>query len=860
MRPIFLLLSFAALSISTRAQVRPPAFNSNAAAAYESLLRLRTTATVLHITAHPDDEDGALLTWLARAQGVRTGLLTLTRGEGGANLIGPEQFDALGLLRTEELLAADRYYGVDQFFTSAADFGFSKRLDETFAQWGKENVLRDCVRVVRLYRPDVIISRFSGEARDGHGNHQAAGVLSAEVFKAAADPTLYPEQFREGLRPWNVRKLYRSAGPAEPGAIRIDTGVYDPMLGMSYAQVGSIGLSLQRSQGSGARRARPGPSSSSVALVETRIKDNPQKETSVFDGMDTTLRALGDMAPALNLGVVLGEIDKDVSRAIDEFDARDPSRVLEPHIVPALRNLRAVIRNVSDSPLDEDLKYDVLFRLRNKEDEFMRAGNLLAAISLEVTADPHGPVTPGRKFHITSVLTNRSLAKIENVELGLSVRGGIQFSSKPGQCDLLGYNERFEQQFEASAGDDAEYTRPYFSRKDPIRENLYHADQAQYADLPYAPPEIIGTAAYRVGGVRFSYTQPAQDADGRLVSIAPAISVTLAPDRGVIPVARRAASAEVHAGIFNNVGGPGEVKVHLELPAGWSASPSSAQLHFTHPGELQTVEFRVTAAQMAARAYPIAAVAEFAGKTYRDGYETIAHPDLETRHLYHPATASIEGVDVHVTPNLKVAYVMGSGDLVPEALAQIGIKPQMLSPDDLGQANLASFDAILVGIRASATRPDYRTYNARLLEYVKNGGTLIVEYQTPEFDEIPFGPYPFKMGAHAEEVTEEDAKIAILDPANPVFTAPNKITEADFDGWVEERGSKFMTEWDPQYKPLIECHDRDQAPQRGGLLQAHYGKGTFTYLGLALYRQLPAGVPGAYRLLANLISAGRAKP
>jgi LmbE family N-acetylglucosaminyl deacetylase len=860
MRPILLLLSLAALVVQTQAQIRPPAFNSNAAAAYESLLRLRTTATVLHITAHPDDEDGALLTWLARAQGVRTGLLTLTRGEGGANLIGPEQFDALGVLRTDELLAADRYYGVDQFFTHATDFGFSKRLDETFEHWGKENVLRDSVRVVRLYRPDVIISRFSGDVRDGHGNHQAAGVLSTEVFKAAADPQLFPDQFREGLRPWKVQKLYRSTGAKDAGAIRIDTGAYDPMIGMSYAQIASAGLSLQRSQGSGSRRARPGPATSAIALVETRIADKPAQEATLFDGLDTTLRALGDMAPALNLGVVLSEIDKDVARAIDEFDARDPSRVLEPHIVPALRNLRAVIRNVSDSSLDEDVKYDLLFRLRNKEDEFMRAGNLLAGISLEVTADPRGPVTPGRKFHITSVLTNRSLAKIENVELGLSVRGQIQFSSKPGQCDLLGYNQQFEQQFEATAGDDAEYTRPYFSRKDAYRDNVYNIDQAQYADLPYAPPEIIGTATYRVGGVRFNYARPAQNADGQLVSIAPAIGVALDPATGIIPISRRAAAQEMRAEILSNVEGPAEVKVRLELPAGWSASPPDAQLHFTYPGEIQAAEFRLTAAQIAAHAYAITAVAEYAGKPYREGYQSIEHRDLETRHLYRPAAATVQGVDVRVAPNLKVGYVMGSGDAVPEALAQIGIKPQLLSSDDLEQANLMAFDAILIGIRASAARPDYRAHNARLLEYVKNGGNLIVQYQTPEFDQIPFGPYPFKMGAHAEEVTEEAAKIAILDPANLVFNAPNKISAADFDGWVEERGSKFMTKWDPQYKPLIECHDRDQAPQRGGLLQAHYGKGTFTYVALALYRQLPAGVPGAYRLLANLVSAGKARP
>src|SRR5258706_9899853 len=250
---------FLAISAISPAQVQHPPMNSNAAAAYQSLLRLRTTATVLHTTAHPDDEDGALITWLARAQGVRTGLFTLNRGEGGADLIGPELFDALGLVRTEELLAADRYYGVDQFFTRVTDLGFSKRLDEPLEHWGKENVLRDCVHVVRLYRPDVIVSRFHGAPRDGHGNHQAAGLLSAEVFKAAADPNLFPEHFREGLRPWQVKKLYRSVRDNEAATLKIDTGVYDPLLGASYRQIAGAGLSFQRSQGAGGRRADPGP-------------------------------------------------------------------------------------------------------------------------------------------------------------------------------------------------------------------------------------------------------------------------------------------------------------------------------------------------------------------------------------------------------------------------------------------------------------------------------------------------------------------------------------------------------------------------------------------------------------------------
>src|SRR5882724_2666897 len=289
-------LSLLLLACTALAQVQTPTINRSSAAAYAALLRLRTTATVLHTTAHPDDEDGALITWLARGRGVRTGLLTLNRGEGGADLIGPELFDALGLVRTEELLAAGRYYGVDQFFTRVTDFGFSKRLDETLEHWGKDNVLRDCVRVVRLYRPDVIVSRFHGAPRDGHGNHQTAGLMSVEVFKAAADPERFPEHFREGLRPWQVKKLYRSVRETEPGAtIKIDTGVYDPLIGASYRQVASTGLSFQRSQGTGGRRADPGAGISAVALIENFVGEKSAQEASLFDGIDTSLHGLAKL-------------------------------------------------------------------------------------------------------------------------------------------------------------------------------------------------------------------------------------------------------------------------------------------------------------------------------------------------------------------------------------------------------------------------------------------------------------------------------------------------------------------------------------------------------------------------------------
>ncbi|MBZ5605408.1 MAG: PIG-L family deacetylase, partial [Acidobacteriia bacterium] len=800
--------------------------------AYESLLRLRTTATVLHITAHPDDEDGALLTWLARSQGVRTGLFTLTRGEGGANLIGPELFDALGLVRTEELLASDRAYGVDQFFSRAADFGFSKRLDETLEHWGKDTILRDAVRVVRLYRPDVIIARFHGTDRDGHGNHQAAGLIATEVFKAAADPNLFPEQLREGLRPWQPKKFFRSARPNEPGAIPIQTGAFDPVSGMSPRQIAAAGLSFQRSQGHADRRADAGPAVSSVIPVE------PAGSKELFDTLDTTLSGLAQLAPSLNLDVPLAEIEKSVARAIQDFDARDPSRVLEPDVVPALRNLRAVIRNVSEASIDPEVKYDLLFRLRNKEDEFMRAVTLLAGIAFEV-ASPATAI-PGEQFKLAATFTNRSAVKLENVEIGLAVRGGTQFSSTPAPREVLGYNEQARQEFEVVAG--GELSRPYWSRKDEYRDSVYAVNGS--ANLPYAPPAVEATESYAISGVPITIVQPVP------LAILPAVSVALDPRTGVIPASRRAAGLEIHARVVSNAAAGADAKVHLEIPEGWVVTPPELPVHFSHRGEVQTIDFHVTAPQtVAARTYALRAVAESGGKEFREGYQAIAHADLRTQYLYRPAEGTLHAVELKVAPNLKIGYIAGAGDDVAASLEQIGIKPQIVSPAD----NLALFDTIIIGIREYSVRSDLRAYGRNLLDYVRNGGNLIVQYQTDEFE----GPFPLQLGRAPEEVSEEEARVAILDPSNAVFASPNKITPADFDGWVEERGSKFMASWDPQYKALLESHDRGQAPQKGGLLQARYGKGTFTYCAYAFYRQLPAGVPGAYRLFANLISIGK---
>jgi LmbE family N-acetylglucosaminyl deacetylase len=877
-----LIICFATVSFpstSSRAQVQEPAENRGAADAWRALLRLRSTATVLHTAAHPDDEDGALLTWLSRKAGIRTGLLTLTRGEGGANLVGPELYDALGVLRTEELLAAGRYYGVDQMFTRMTDFGFSKRLDETLEHWGKEVALGDVVHAIRLYRPDVIVSRFHGKPRDGHGNHQAAGLLSIEAFRAAADPNRFPEHFKEGLRPWQAKKLYLSVRENEPIAtLKIDAGEYDPLIGKSYREIARDGLSHQRSQGAGQTRAAPGSSLTGLTLADSAVP-KVENEKSLFDGIDTTIAGMAKLAGPTNIAPELDEIINRVEAAIRKFDAMRPW-VVAPDLAAGTKTTRALIEKVNAAQIETASKDQLLFLLNNKEREFNDAMNKALGLSMEVLVDPEKSAEgqapsfqprqtfkvaiPGQQFSITFTVVNRSQVKLAPYAIDPKAPDGWGIGPFNFQIPMqLGNNEKMIANFLLIAPKKDEYTRPHWSRANELRDHVYQIDRPEYLHLPFPPPDVFGVFNYEFEGPRFTLSQPAQTVyvdrlsgeQRRLLTVAPAMNVAISPRVGVIPIAPTRASFDVNVSVSNNVKGAASGKVRLKLPQAWTAAPAESNFDFTHEGEVANFSFKVSAPRAAPGAdYKVQAVAEYDGKEYVEGYQAIAHPDNEPRHLYRPATMEVRGVDVKVAPNLTVGYVMGVGDEVPKALEQIGVKVVTLGDNDLAKGDLDQFDAIIIGIRATAVRDDLKRYNKRLLDYAERGGNLVYQYQTQEFDAAPYGPYPYKLTARAEEVSEEDAKVTILDPSNPVFNWPNKITGADFDGWVEERGSKWMTTWDERYKPLLECHDREQPPQRGGLLYAQYGRGTFVYAAYAFYRQLPAGVQGGYRLFANIVS------
>jgi LmbE family N-acetylglucosaminyl deacetylase len=878
-----ILLSVASVTSGGRAQEPPQ--DTGAAGTWQKLLKLRTTATVMHTTAHPDDEHGGVLAMLSRGQGARVALLTLTRGESGDNAIGPELFDALGLIRTEELLIADRYYGVDrQYFGTMVDYGFSKRLDETLEKWGKENVLRDVVGVIRTERPFVLISRFQGNQRDGHGNHSAAGLITQEAFELAADPAAFPEQIAAGLRPWQPLKVYMGGvRENEDWNLRVDAGQYDPILGDSYQSFARRGLSFQRSQNGGRFSPQPGPAVSYYKRVQSLV-EAPAREKTFFDGIDVTLpgiyRALRKTPPA-NADAMLATIDREIQSAVGAFKFDDPSSAV-PALARALAATRAAVGTLGTDP-------DVKFALDLKEQQLADAINAALGISLTAVAQPSGtpeatgpfsagppamgPVVPGQRFEVRTEFVNRSRMSLGNVQIIVQPNpvgaawtiadGGESKTSQNASATpaTAGFNEPLLRKFTVTVPGDAPLTRPHFLRRS-IQESRYSITDEDLRYRPSGRSALSALVKYEVNSVAVEMRRPVTRLesnlpygyDTRVLAVVPAIAVSLSPAHAVTRLDAPTKRITLNVEVLSNVDGPSNGAVTLKVPAGWKVTPPSRPFAFARAGERALYGFDVAMPSLSDREYRIEAVATSGGREYREGYTTLRHRDLETRYLYQDAAASIRGIDVKIRPGLTVGYVMGIGDEVPSGLTQMGVNVRLLGEQDLATGDLTRFDAIMTGTRAYAVREDLKTYNRRLLDYAKAGGNLIVLYNTQELVPNLYAPYPGSLPASAEEVSEEDSPVEILAPEDPVLTTPNRISKNDFDGWVEQRGSKFWTEWDPRYTPLIATWDKGQPPQKGGWLHATFGKGHYTYFAYAFHRQLPYGVPGAYRVLANLLS------
>jgi LmbE family N-acetylglucosaminyl deacetylase len=900
-----------AVSSKATASAEPLDFDRGAAALWQSLLKLHTRASLLMVTAHPDDEDGGMLAYESRGQGVRAVLVTLNRGEGGANVMSSDYFDALGLVRTEELLAADRYYGVQQFFSRVCDYGFSKTKEEAFEKWGHDQTLSDVVRVVRMTRPLVITSVFVGGRTDGHGNHQVAGQMAQEAFKAAGDPAMFPEQIKEGLRPWKPLKDYALVPfaavtdkgildyadgkyyPAEfsnytdgtvihgglSASVEIPEGEYSPLLGLTYLQVARVGLGQQKSQ-SGGTGLPPAEAEMTAYHRFASLVSVPETESSFYDGIDGSLAGIASLAPSSNssfLKADLSQINSLVDKAMNDFSAQHPEAIAST-LAAGLKATNELIEKVASSDLTADSKYDVTHELRVKQTQFENALAESLGISVLATVapekEPTGPFArflrnpptfqvaiPGQEFWVKIHATNPTNLPVELQSAVLDSPANEQWSIDPATqtASTLRGNQSVDLRFTVHAASDASFTRPYFTRPN-IEQAYYDILVPKDLNLPLAPYPLSAKIHFVFNGVPFDKEQVVQSVQ-RVVGpgtvlepliVAPAISISIMPQAGIVPLGTKSFTVTVN--LHSNVKGTAKGNVKLDLPEGWTARQK--EFSTSKDGDDQSLDFNVTPASLKEKAYDITAVASYDGRDYKEGYHTIGYSGLRPYNLYRASTYHTTGVDVKVARGLDIGYIVGAGDDVPQSLANLGIKVHLLTSEDLASANLSKFNAIILGVRTYAVREDLAIHNDRILDYVKNGGVVIVQYNTPEYDHN-YGPYPYKMGSNPEEVTDENSRIEILAPSNPVFTWPNKITSKDFDNWVEERGSKFLVSWDSQYVPLLETHDPGQAPQKGGLVYAKYGNGIYIYNAYAFYRQMPDGVPGAYRIFANMVSLGK---
>jgi LmbE family N-acetylglucosaminyl deacetylase len=852
-----------------------------------ALRRLSTNARLMHTTAHPDDEDGGMMTLESRGHGDAVLLLTLNRGEGGQNKVGSNLFDVLGVLRTLELTGSDRYYGVDQRFTRVADFGFSKNPDETFQKWhGHEAGLADIVRVIRTFRPDVLVSRFQGTDRDGHGNHQASGILSHEAFRVAADPKQFPEQIAEGLLPWQAKKFYfdnvcpfrSNECPPENYTVRLSTGSKDPLLGMTYAQFAMEGLKHQLSQGAGGWSIDGGPHYAFYRLADSVLpatKDKDGHEQDFFDGIDTTMPGLAarlgaDEAKVPYLRPTLLKLQATVEEA-KKVAAGDAANAA----VPLLQGLHDVNDLMSRLNGEKQLvpieQREVLGRLRLKRDQFQEAANLALGLALNVAVDAPTAVTPedafvavpGQVFGVTVRLRNASNKPLTIREVGLDLPPGWHAAATSPKVQSVPPGQEGTTQFRVTAPEDAAYTRPYWHRNDPETEGLNTVDDARYATLPFPPAPLQAHVNYSSnafdGSVRGVGTVNYKDSSGheqrRALAVAPPFSISIEPISQVIPVGQHGPRL-VKVEIKSSLAGSSAASVRLSAPSGWQVEPASQRVAFGRFGEVKETEFKVVPSAGREARFQLKASLESQGKTYSEGYTVVARDDLDTFYYYQPAVQRISVVDVKVPSDLKVGYITGAGDDIPEVLRQVGLNVTIIPAEKLATEDLSRYGTIVLGIRAYDTQKDVVANNKKLLGFVSAGGTLVVQYETDtgNFNGGSFTPYPATLGRG--RVSVEEAPVEILASENRMFRAPNEISPRDFENWVQERGLYFMEKWDEKFTPLLASHDPGESNLKGGLVVAPFGKGTYIYTGYAFFRQLPAGVPGAVRLYVNLLSAG----
>jgi len=795
-----------------------PAGTGGVAALATTLRQLGGNKRVLMIGAHPDDEDTQLLVLLSRGLGAQAAYLSLTRGEGGQNLIGPELGPELGIIRTEELLAARELDGAGQFFTRAYDFGYSKTADETFRFWPRDSILKDVVAVMRRFRPQIVIAVFSGTPADGHGHHQVSAILARQAFDLLRDSAGGPQKFYRSTR-----------GDPTATTLSLPVGTLDPLVGQSYFQIAMASRSRHRSQDMG-QLQRMGPATSGVALLASKT---PQPgETSVFAGVDTTIPVSGYAALI------------DSARAA--LNPWHPAATL-PYLLRASRLL-----GTADSAQRELLD---------------RAIAAAAGVTLDGTADD-GILTPGERVQLEVTVWNAgdSTVKLDSVAIAAPAGWGLE-RLELGAPSVMP-NTALTRRFVVTVAQGAERTQPYFLRR-PLtnRGGLYDwsAAPADVRGLPFEPPPVTARVRLLIGGepvtltreVVYRYRDQAIGEIRRPLFVTRDVEVRVTPEELLWPIDGNAHEPRHFTlTVTNRARGPASARLPLTTPAGWPTI-SAESLAFTREDETKSVT--VSLAPPATDSLKPGASELRAGSGW---LEIIDYPHIRPRALTKPSVADIRAARVALPALAHVGYVRGAADRVPEALLAVGVPVEMISPDSLARGDLSRYDAIVIGSRAYETEPALLTNNARLLDYGRGGGLVIVQYQQYPFVDGGFAPYPLTIARPHDRVTDENAPVTVLDPGNSLFHYPNDIGADDWRGWIQERGLYFAHSWDTTYVPLLEMHDAATPPSsvaelKGGLLVAPLGRGTYVYTGLSFFRQLPAGVPGAYRLFVNLLGLKR---
>jgi len=854
-----------AIALCLTAWVRSLSGQANGATALGPLMNgLGVSARVLVIGAHPDDEDTQLIAWLAKGRHVETAYLSLTRGDGGQNIIGNELGDALGAIRTEELLAARRLDGGRQYFTRAYDYGFSKSADEAFTQWPRDSILRDVITIVRDFRPQIIVSVFSGTPRDGHGQHQAAGILAKEAYELSGDTVRFPRAISAGLGPWTASKMYRGFfARNDGGTIGFNVGEFNPVLGRSYSEIAADSRSQHKSQAMGSLQ-RKGVRMDYLTREATRVAapDDPKLERSIFEGIDTTWNRFRARITWPGGVAALDSLIATVAEAQAKMNLFTPDGAV-PALARALRYARAICGSAPENAgcfFDGDdergkrrvARPDIVSSMRETERRLQLALQLAAGISMEATAD-HEVWALGDEIPISVAVYNRGRRPVTLERY--SVRAG----ARPGVSDALQG---------AILPDSAWSGKTKVALQEPTQPWWLTTKRvgSMFAPRILGIPEGDRPSAATVGvslaiegvsltietPVVYRYADQVRGEVNRPIAGAPTITVLLDRDieyasagsplqRPLRVHVRSAATAER------------DVQVSVAVPNGLLADSTTRNVKIP-PGAQRTLQFNLRG-QLPVGRHSIRVTAKSGGETYASGYTAVEYDHIRTQRLYRPATLALEAVNLNIPRGLTVAYINGVGDNVAPMLDQLGIAVTVLDPAALGRTDLSKFGAVIVGTRAYEASEALIANNARLLDYARDGGTLVVQYGQYEMLGLGIMPYPITLSRPADRVTVEGSPVKILDPSASILNSPNKISLTDFEAWQQDRSLYMPRTFDPQYVPALEMNDPGENPNRGGLLVAPLGKGTYVYTTLAFFRQLPNGVPGAARLLVNLMAA-----